>query len=910
VNPEAKSLPIIRTKLYVPSMTLDHVPRRELLELMDKALEVPLTLVAAPAGFGKSVLVSDWARRQDQPVGWVSLDESDGELRQFLSYLVAAVDQVSPGACPDIGGLLSARELPSVATLASYLINGLDAIDGPCVVVLEDYHRLDRATRVHELIETVLEHPPPDTHFVIVTRRDPPLALTRLRAANRLVEVRVQDLQFTDAETSALLARTVGLTASEAALSHLQREMEGWAAGLRLVCLALRHTLEPEAFLTGLHGGIAQTQQYLMSEVLSLLSPGTRDDLMKTSILDRFCAELIEAVCRGDDRSAMPQLDGTAFLKLLRQHNLFILPLDAEEVWFRYHHLFQSLLQRQLAQQLTAADVARLHMRASVWFEAHGRITESIQQALAAGKANRAAEIVARHQYAMLEQDKCYLVKRWLDLLPADLQQRYPELLLAQAWVGYFTLHGAVIEANLERIESLLDGEAAEPTVRAEVRFLRGFLAFWAGDMQAAKRCCEQVLDAFPTDPGMIAGEVRSYLAMAMLMAGDGAEAASGFLEAERAAAAESAGDLFRTRLFAGEAYVHLLSGQLPAAIQAARGLATVAEASESTYAQPWKSYLQALPCLHAFALDDALPHFLSAKRRRASFERKAAVDTLAGLTLVYQLLQRPDDARRAAEELIAFSRELEAPEYGVVAESCRARLALLQGDLEAAIAWARSVTLRLDVPSLFIWLEEPLLTRARVQIAVGGEENLREARDMLDRLRPQLEALNNTCQTIEVSVLQALALAKQGRGDQALETVQQAVEIAAPGGWIRPFIELGQPMAELLAQLDVKADERDFVDRVLARFATGGAAEPDAVAPAQPARVRGGLAPDSLTNRELDILELLSQRLQNKEIAAKLFISTHTVNYHLKHIYQKLGVSSRRQAVTKAVDTGVLSAP
>ena len=380
------SVPLIRTKLYRPSVPLDVVGRDRLFQLMGRAFEVPLTLVSAPAGYGKSVLVAQWAEHCEHPVAWLSLDEDESDLRLFLQYLVAAVHTVAEGACRATEELLQATELPPPSVLAGHLLNDFEALGQPLAIVLDDYHRIQISSPVHDLIGRLLEHPPSSVCLVLVTRRDPPLPFMSLLAGNQVAEVRLEDLRFTGGETAEFLSATAEaeLAISDEALANLQQQVEGWAAGLRLVILALRHAVDPESLLGGLRGGLPQTRAYLFREALSGLSPEDRDWLLRSSILDRFCAPLLEAVCCPDGASAHPELTGRKFLDLIQRNNLFTVALDTEGEWFRYHHLFQDLLQRQLRETSSSEDIASLHLRAAEWFESEGLIDEALKHTLAA----------------------------------------------------------------------------------------------------------------------------------------------------------------------------------------------------------------------------------------------------------------------------------------------------------------------------------------------------------------------------------------------------------------------------------------------------------------------------------------------------------------------------------------------
>ncbi len=393
---------ILRTKLYRPRMPRDFVCRLRLHKVLDQGPITPLTLVSAPAGYGKSLLVSHWSDLQETPCAWFSLDESDSKVSSFLDYLLFSIETVAPGSCPLTRQMVNAAELPPLGAMVRSLSNELEGMDGPLILVLDDYHRIQGASEIQELVRSLLAHPPTHLHLVIVTRRDPPLGLTRLRAQGQLTEVRQRDLRFTPAETQQLLQISVEGQLSEAAIVNLQQEVEGWAVGLRLVSLALRQVGDPDAFLKQLQGGIWSIHRYLLQEVIQGQPADLRDGLLRCAILNRFCAGLYDDLCTPEDPSKPVGITGEEFVRELHDQNLFTIPLDEKGEWFRYHHLFQELLGSELEQHLEPSQIEALHLKASRWFESNGYITEAIEHALKAVDPEYAAEILERHRMAEL----------------------------------------------------------------------------------------------------------------------------------------------------------------------------------------------------------------------------------------------------------------------------------------------------------------------------------------------------------------------------------------------------------------------------------------------------------------------------------------------------------------------------
>lgn len=907
------SIPILRTKLHRPPAPEDMVCRRLLHERMDVGMQTPLTLVSAPAGYGKSTLVSQWADGLETPCAWLSLDDTDSDLVVFMSYAVAAVQTLYPVACPETTALITAPRLPGIAVLARYLTNELDDIDASFVVVLDDYHHIAPQSEVNDLLSYMLEHPPRLPRLVIVTRRDPPIQMASMRGSGRVTEVRLEDLRFTATEIVDFLQRSSGVQASEEALLNLQQQTEGWAVALRLVVMHLRHSEDPEGFLKALHGGIQNIEDYLLQEVWSRRSPQMQNWLLKTSILERFCAELCDVVCAPDDAYGSSDLDGRQFVEALQRTNLFAISLDAHGDWFRYHHLFQTMLKEQLTLNTSLDEIAELHARASEWHEKNGNIEESMRHALAAGQADDAAEIFERHRRAEQDADRWRVVERWLAMLPAEVRRQRPGLLLAEAWVMHDRFQLREIAPMVERVASIFGDETSDRVLLGELNFFQGVLLFWQG---RGEECLKHMLEAreqIPQTHPRMTGLIEIYAGLARQMIGQEETAIKELTETDLGG--HSKRPEFLSRVALAQALIHTVSGELELAAMMSQRVEILSREIGIAYMIGWSHYLPACSHFRSNDLDSAMRLFARVVKRRYSTHTRAAIDSLVGLALTYQGIQRPDDANAMAQRLLEFAHETGDTAHLAVARSAQARIFLAQGDIERATGWVRSFNDAPNPPGIFIWLEVSAITQARVLVAIGTEASLLEAVELLDALRQATEALNNRCQTIEILVLQSLALEKQGLGGEALSVLGQALALAEPRGWIRPFVEPGPPLTVLLEKLPRGRAHDAYVERILGALRdaeevvfTGKAATDAQSAPGPGVpRIIGQNVLDALTNRELDVLELLAKRLQNKEIAARLCISTQTVGSHLKRIYEKLDVHGRRQAVERAIETGIL---
>jgi LuxR family maltose regulon positive regulatory protein len=896
----APTSPILLTKLHRPAIPPNLVLRNKLVERLEAERIHPLTLVSAPAGYGKSVLISSWLEHSAWPGAWLSLENDDIDLRQFLIYFVTAIHGLFPQACEDSLRLSEAPMLPPFPHLAAVLANELDAIEQSFILVLDDYHNISVMSPVNDLVRQLLARPPIPLHLVIISRRDPPLPLVMLRAKGQITDIRMQDLRFSKEETRSYLESTVRITADEALLAKLDSNIEGWAVGLQLLSLAARHSRDAVGFIEHLPAGSQQSQNYMVNEVAEKQPPELREWLLKSAILDCFCGPLCDAVCAGRDGAEALPMDGNRFISTLCEENIFVIELDTQGEWFRYHHLFQALLQRELSKRLVPGEIAEIHLHASAWFENRGMLDQAIRHALAADDPVRAAEIVEANRGEKFLAEQWVVVDRWLAMLPDELKRERPRLVLTEAWIRYLQFLLAQIPMLLDRAESLLRGQTAEPVVLAEIAFFRGFIAYFEGEAEQSVKYLEGAMSNLAGTKSPILGDTELMLGLARCMNGNQNLAVQA-LES-RLGEIDSSESYVLCRLIAGLGYIHMLGGDLYQLRKEGQRLADVSKKHNMHLAEAWGYYFLAFGYLHAGKLEAALPHFVQVDELRYVMEPRAMIDALAGLALTQQLLQREVEAEKSIQRLQEFARELEGHSYLSLAQSCQTRLSLLRGNVNPAVDWSRSVEDPPVAAELFSWFEATSITQARVLIADGSEQSLLKAVKQIQSVRDLCEKNRFTCQTIEVTVLQSLLFEKQGHSDAALKSLEEAIVMAEPGGWVRPFIELGRPMAELLGRFVRQKGRTDYVHRILDAFQTIDR-QPVSISPgsSRPGVAGAVWTGEPLTKRELEILGLVACRLQNKEIASRLFVSPETVKTHLKHLYQKLGVSNRRDAAAMA---------
>ena len=903
-----RRLPVLSTKLHRPPVTDDIVERDRLLAHLNQVSVNSAVLVSAPAGYGKSTLVSQLVEARDGACAWVSLDSTESDLPEFVRYLTASIEQVLPGACPATSELLAAASDVPVSVLQRTLLNELAWISAPVTLVLDDYHRIEVTSPAHLLVREFLERPSGEVLLVLATRRDPPLQIAALRGSGRLVEIRLEDLRFSETEARAFLHGVCGIQISRDALARLSEHAEGWAVGIRMAALRISQADNPEQAAEGLTGSMVQSKEFLLEQVFAVAPEVSRRFLLSTSIVDRFCPELGAALA---DESGVEE--GSRILDEIRRQNLFLIPLDDEGEWWRYHHLFQSLLQERLSREHGPERVSQLHEIASAWFESRGLIDEALRHALASGNTDRTVAIIIAHWVAEFEVDRWYNVQRWLDHLPAELRTSSVELSLAELWTSFCRHQWEAMPPILERIEVLGKSSPLSSMTVAHTQFFTAILLYLSGEVE---ECLLRLTHRLPDEAaklGFFEGNRQVYLGLARSAVGQRGEVVQE-LEQFRAENPRASVSL-QVHSLGATVFVHLLAGELASVPGACARMRSLTGEDDFVNLRAWGYSLQGYSQLHRMELDAAIEMFAGATRYQYRFETKGHIDALAGLAMAHQFKGDFDAADDVSQRLMEFALESNDADALAVSRSCRVRLDLLQGELAVVGDSIRSVPQDAGHPELLVWIEVPAITRARALAAAGSQEDLANARAALKVLRETCLRFRFVCHQIDVEVLDALCLDRIGRPAEAVAVLADAVALAQPGGWVRPFVEAGPRIAGLLERLGRSDPGSEYLARLRAACPLAEAAAISGASPSSPsatvespADVTNVELVEDLTQREMDVLELLSRRLQNQEIAGQLFISTHTVNDHLKHIYEKLGVHNRRQAVRRAGEVGLLN--
>jgi LuxR family maltose regulon positive regulatory protein len=895
---------LLATKIDIPKIRPDLLPRAHLIRRLEEATARELVLVSTPAGFGKTTLLAGWARSSEKPVAWLSLDRDEDDPARFWRYVVAAVEKVRKGIGEQALSLLNAPAQPTPRAVATTLVNEFTGYPGELVLVLDDYHRIE-AHGVHDSLTFLLEHLPPGLHVVISSRSDPPIPLARLRARGHLAELRAADLRFALDETVALLNKAWELNLPEADIAALEERTEGWVTGLQLAALSLRGAPDPARFVQEFTGSNRYILDYLAAEVLERQPEGVKTFLLQTSMLERLNAGLCEAIL-GVDKEDCQQI-----LEYLEKANLFLVPLDEQRHWYRYHHLFADLLLARL-QATDPKQVPELHHKAATWYEAHELISEAIRHALAAGEAAWAARLVEENVEEVLRRGEGETLRGWLATLPKEVVRSRPRLALAQAIAAFNAGRLREAEALLDETEQALATAPNEPykpsigkeismlaNVPASIALLRASLAALRGNAEPTTELVRLAQTHLARDERGPRISIHWNLAQADWIRGRLAEAERAF--AAIVSEGRETGEPHLT-LTAGAILGHIrcAQGRLDAALRTYQeGLEFAAHAGSGLVLSTAVAHVGMAEVFYERdQLEQALQHAnegISLGRQLTSTQ--ALASGLATLAWIRQARGDPSGARQAMDEATQVIPSLEIVSLHNPVPAERARLSLAQGDVKETARWAAERGLDAEDKSGYAGeLEYLVLARYLLKQNQPGR-----ALPLLERLGVTAKAQERLGSLIEIQALQALAFQAVGKPDQAMKALAQALMLAEPEGYVRTFVDEGRRMAALLHRALSRDVTADYTKRLLAAF------------PSVDGRIESAPQPDtppfkeSLSERELEVLHLLARGASNQEIAEALTIALPTARKHVSNILGKLGVNNRTQAVSRGRDLGLL---
>lgn len=885
------SAPILTTKLYIPRPRARVVLRPRLHAQLNATPHRKLTLVSAPAGFGKTTLLADWCNQQSAPIAWLSLEENDSTPARFLAYLVAALQTLAPQIGQGVSVALQSPQPPPTEAILTVLVNEIAVFPEQFILVLDDYHLID-SVEVDRALTFLIEHLPPQMHLVIATRQDPQLPLSQLRARDELIELRAADLRFTFSEAAEFLNRVMGLNLSAQDIQALETRTEGWVAGLQLAALSVRGQTDTENFIQSFTGSHRFVLDYLLEQVLRQQPDDIQNFLLHTSILERLCGPLCDAVLNVRDGTSK----GT--LSLLERANLFLFPLDNERHWYRYHRLFADLLRQRLQQKFAAAaaktnGIAELHQRASTWYENKDMLIEAFQHAAAANDVDRAARLIESGRIPFHFPGVVHTILDWLDALPKHVLDARPALWWRSAALSLIVGITTGVQEKLQAAEEGLQGAPLTNETRnliGRIATARATLALTRYDVENILIHSRRALEYL--DAHNLPDRTSAYWTQSVAY----------FFMGERAAARDAVNQAMQLAQASGSNFSLLLATTTSGTLQEVENeLAAAAE----TYRRALQ--LAGEPAL-SFASDAQLglariyyewndldtAQFFADKSLGLARQYDKVIDRyLLNLVFLARVQLARGDAFRAQELLAAAEHDartkgfaLRLPEIAV-----QQVLTLLnQGDAVAAAQLAENI-------------KQPMI-QARVLLAQG---NARAALARLEQYQSFVQAKHWADQELRILVLQAVALYAAKERANSFARLGAALAMAEPARFIRLFAEEGEPMRVLLEDFRAHTHDeklKNYTEKILAAFPKSSSITESKI------ENRKSKLIEPLSEREMEILQLIAQGYSNQEICERLFIALSTVKGHNRIIFDKLQVKNRTEAVTRARALGLIHDP
>lgn len=878
------STPILSTKLYIPSPRTKLVRRPTLVKQLSEGLPRKLTLISAPAGFGKSTLAGEWVAASQHPVAWLSLDEGDNDPARFLTYLIGALQTIVPTLGEGALRLLQTSQAPlPLEAILTVLLNEITTLAERFILVLDDYHSID-AKAVHDTVSFLVAYLPPQIHLVIVTREDPPLPLARLRVRNQLAELRVAELRFTLTEVAEFFQEVIPLNLSAENIAALEARTEGWVAGLQLAAISMQGLQDTNDFIESFTGSHHFILDYLVEEVLHKQSDSIQTFLLQTSILDRFCAPLCDAVLLDADAT------GQATLEAIENANLFIVPLDNERRWYRYHHLFAELLRQRLRRSATTTDVAELHKRASAWYEGDGLELEAFHHAVAAQDVPRAERLLKGTTMPLHFRGAALPVLNWLESLPTTTLDANPTLWVFYASALLFASRLTNIEAKLQAAETAL--QQSEPNEKS--RDLIGHIAV----IRATLAVSQHKIDTILTQSRRALDNLHPHN-LPVRTATTWAMGYAYYLQGKRVAARQAYTEALAISQRIGHFIITVMS---------TIGLGNLQEEDTHLY-QAVETYHQVLELIG----EPPLP---------------VACQVHLGLARIHYEWNDLEAAHQHTLQSIQLARQLENTDRVVACDLLLARINIALGDMASASALvkraeqtthqhhfvyrlpdiaATQVALLLyenevEQAAQLVQSHDLPMSAARVYLAQG---KVTAALAVLDSWRHKVEAEGWADKWLKVMVLQAVSHHLQGDSEKGLLFLGEALALAEPNGFIRLFVDEGMAMAQLLSEANARGVMPEYTHNLLGAFqATRESHKAKSPPNASPSPMH---LIEPLSQREIEVLRLIALGFSNHEIGEQLFLSLNTVKGHNQRIFGKLQVQRRTEAVARARELGLV---
>lgn len=910
-EPNPAKVNILSTKLHRPQITREYVRRSHLIDLLNRNIYKPATLISAGAGYGKSTLISSWLEESKTQYAWVSLGDEDNDIRNLINLLSASVKKFFPKSMDGLSNMLETSVLPPLNLIAESLINDLDEIGEEFVLVLDNYHLIQN-NEINELINKLLFFPPQLMHLVILTRRDPYLNISNLRAQSRINEIRGTDLCFMENEIIDLYENIFHAKLKTEIAHKLFKHTEGWIAGLRLTSLIIKSNEDPNEALKNFETNSYSTAGFLLNEVILNQPEYIQDSLIIISILDRFNDELVEELCFSQLENTTEEISGKEVIQMLLDANLFTISLDYEGVWYRFHYLFQELLQIQLKEKRSEEEINSYHLSASQWFDKHNLMEEAVKHAIMADAINEAVDLVTKYRYELINTEQMHRLDLLVNLIPEEIIEQTPAILSSKAF--YMDFVGMIPEMmeykeKAKAIVSQVSGESQEMNpIKGEIELLEGVSYIVFGDWENLIKCSKKALELLPLQAERFLLNAVGYQVVGYQMVlgvESGMEKVKDLLIKFpiRSNFSKVGEQLWHSLVYA-------MQGDSTKLKYSGLKLLRLGEKYRFEESVVYGRYFVSFAHYMANEFEKAEPYLKDAVNGSFVVRVYYVINSAFMLASIYIDRGELDEASKLLDSMIAKTEEAGSESALIIAKAMQAELAIKANDIHNAILLYEHKDYNANMPPMWFPFVAQL-TPIKLKLALNTTEDILEAQQLLLEFEGPIRQTNKKAILIEVLILQAVAFKAQNNDKDALLKISEAIELSSQGNYIRSYIDHKISLKELISSLLESSDNKEHIRKLLEALDDREnliKKIPQMELTYNPPLLLG--APnyiDELTLRELEVLKLVAMGLRNKEISDHLFIQTGTVKQHLKKIFAKLNVNNRMKAVKKAIDLNII---
>jgi LuxR family maltose regulon positive regulatory protein len=882
---------LLRTKLQIPDLPSDYIYRPYLIEYLNEDIKRPLTLVSAGAGYGKSTLISSWTNTLPYKNCWLSIDENDNDIRTFLSYFIAAIQTQIPGFGKNIYRNIFSPNIHSLEILTNNLINDLSSLEDDVILILDDFQSITNF-KITNLISNILKYPPDRFHLVIISRADPPLPLSKLRAANKMKDIRTSHLRLNTEETKLFSQNNFEIEDIDSIISIVNDRFEGWVTGIRLLKIHLSYKDYNVNDFKQLIKNSRFSDTYFIDELIKHIDVETLNFLLQTSILQKINSNLSDYVLSAKDKT----FNSKQIIKELLNKNLFLINLDNNDKWFRYHHLFQNALQEELKRTYDGEQITNIHKKAIEWYSNNQLYEDAFHHATQTNDINIIVEFVQTNIDIPLNKNRWFVLEKWLKHIPENIINDNPILLIAQIWIMHHKGVLWVIPKLITKVEKIRDNniELFEE-IKPQLVFFKAMINFWNANLNESLEQFDYVRKNITSDKLGTKSLSSIYYANASQMTGKGEEV---YKEIQLEISRNNLHPDYKIILLASLVYIKLLNGDLYAAERITNRIRKISSATNNDFYVAWYEFFLGYISFQQYRQEQALSHFKNALEGVYLLNTHAPIDAFAGILLTLGNTNKKKEFEQIYNQLTSFVYEWNSPAYNTIAHSLKARLAIADNNLQKASENIKKADMIFDSGILVFNIEVPRITFCKLLLAKNSYKKTHEAINKLTEILDFVFKINNIPQSIEVLVLLSVAYYKNNDLQLAIDSLTQAIKLAEKGHIIHPFIEQAENIIPLLLKIKSNDDNiNDFIsllNNIISNNNNNIKKEASFI--------------ESLSNRELDVILLLAQRFSNKEIAEKLFISPTTVKKHTINIYQKLDVNKRLEAVARAKEIGIIN--